>query len=147
MPAAHPGPSSITQDLAQALSRVERRVVGRLEQALEADCCTIEQWRALVLLSDGKGHSMSDIAKFALVPAPSLTRVVDRLTTDGLVYRTVDPRDRRRVLVHITTRGQALYRRLADRIERQQGDMLGTSENAEARRLLGLLSALLERLH
>ena len=50
---------------------------------------------------------MSEIAEFALVPAPSLTRLVDRMATDGLVHRTVDARDRRRVLVHLTPRRAA----------------------------------------
>ena len=53
---------------------------------------------------------MSEIAEFALVPAPSLTRLVDRMATDGLVHRTVDARDRRRVLVHLTRQGRALHR-------------------------------------
>ncbi len=56
---------------------------------------------------------MSEIAEFALMPAPSLTRLIDRMVTDGLVYRTVDARDRRRVLVHLTARGRDLQRRSA----------------------------------
>ena len=134
------------QDLAQALSRAERRVVSRLARELQAEGRTIEQWRVLVLLADGHGHSMSAIAEFALTPAPSLTRVIDRMVSDGLVHRTVDPGDRRRVLVRITARGTGLHRQLAARIEREHRDVLGAADAADARRLLDLLDTLVDRL-
>jgi DNA-binding MarR family transcriptional regulator len=53
------------------------------------------------------------------VPAPSLTRLVDRMATDGLVHRTVDARDRRRVLVHLTRQGRALHRCATALVEQQ----------------------------
>jgi DNA-binding MarR family transcriptional regulator len=146
MSAAQPRQPTLIQDLAQALSRAERRVVRQVARALAADACTIEQWRTLVLLSDGHGHPMTQIAEFALVPAPSLTRLIDRMVTDGLVHRTVDPADRRRVLVHTTPHGRALHRRLAARIEREHGHVLGVAETAEAQRLLALLSTLFDGL-
>ena len=73
---------------------------------------TVEDSRILLLLADGRGHTMTEVAEFALVPAPSVTRIVDRMVTHGLVHRTADRSDRRRVLVHLTPRGQALKRRL-----------------------------------
>lgn len=134
------------QDLAQALSRAERSVTRQLSCALEAEGCTTEQWRILLLLADGRGHSMSEIAEFALIPAPSLTRLIDRMGTDGLVHRRPDARDRRRVRVHLTRRGRALHRRLEERLEREQHALLGGAEPAELRRLLGLLGGLVDRL-
>jgi DNA-binding MarR family transcriptional regulator len=89
---------------------------------------------------------MTEIAEFALVPAPSVTRLVDRMVSDGLVHRTADPRDRRRVLVHLTPRGQALQRRLDGVVEREQPVLLAGAERAETERLLGLLGGLADRL-
>lgn len=117
----------------------------QLARALEAEDATVEQWRVLLLLSDGGGHPMSEIAEFALVPAPSLTRIIDRMVTDGLLYRTADPRDRRRVLVRITRRGRALHRRLVERIEGEENAVLAGGESADAIRLLSLLGGLVER--
>jgi len=89
------------QQLAQLLSRAERRLTRRLARPLEEEGATVEQWRALVLLADGAGHTMSEIAEFALLPSPSNTRLIDRMVADNLVYRKADMRDRRRVLVHV----------------------------------------------
>ena len=100
------------QELVQALSHAERAVVRRLSPRSRPRAAPCAQWRVLLLLADGRGHPMSEIAEFALVPAPSLTRLVDRMVTDGLVHRRADARDRRRTLVHLTPRGRALHRRL-----------------------------------
>jgi DNA-binding MarR family transcriptional regulator len=134
------------QELAQALSHAERSVVRQLAPALDAERCTVPQWRVVRLLADGRGHPMSEIAEFALVPAPSLTRLIDRMATDGLVHRKVDVRDRRRVLVHLTGRGRALARRLDERVQREQAVVLADADAAEAQQLLVLLSALVDRL-
>jgi DNA-binding MarR family transcriptional regulator len=134
------------QELTQALSRAERCVTRQLARVLEEDGCTIEQWRVVLLLADGRGHPMSEIAEFALVPAPSLTRLIDRMVTDGLVHRTADARDRRRVLVHLTRRGRALHGRLEERVGREQQAVLAGLEQAEAERLLSVLGGLVDRL-
>ncbi len=139
-------PPSLIQELAQALSRAERAVTRELVRALHDEGCTIEQWRILLLLADGRGHSMSEIAEFALVPAPSLTRLIDRMASDGLVHRRPDLRDRRRVRVHATRRGRALHRRLADRLEREQHAVLAGAEPTDVQRLLSLLGGLVDRL-
>jgi len=112
------------QQLAQLLSRAERRLTRRLARPLEEEGATVEQWRALVLLADGAGHTMSEIAEFALLPSPSNTRLIDRMVADNLVYRKADMRDRRRVLVHVTARGRTLHRHLDRRVERDRDTIL-----------------------
>lgn len=116
------------RDLVHLLSRAEQAAVRRLAAALDAEApgCSIEQWRVLNLLSDGGGHTMTEIADFALLPAPTATKLIDRLVADNLVYRHPDPADRRRVLVHTAERGHALFARLAALLERIHTDLLQT---------------------
>jgi DNA-binding MarR family transcriptional regulator len=142
----NPSQPSLMQELVQALSHAERVVVCRLGPVLAGEGCSVPQWRVLALLADRQGHPMSEIAEFALVPAPSLTRLIDRMVTDGLVHRRADDRDRRRTLVHLTPRGRALQRRLDAQIEREQDDVLAQAGEDEAQALLALLAALVERL-
>jgi DNA-binding MarR family transcriptional regulator len=134
------------QELAHALSRAERSVTRQLARAMEDEGCTVEDSRILLLLADGHGHPMTEVAEFALLPAPSVTRLIDRMVSDGLVHRTADPSDRRRVLVHLTPRGQALKRRLDEIVIREQRALLAGAERDEAERLLGLLGGLADRL-
>jgi DNA-binding MarR family transcriptional regulator len=98
--------------LGYLLSEAERAVNRGLACALTAEGVTVEQWRILRALSDGRGHSMGDLAEAALMPHPTLTKAVDRLVDDALVYRRQDPTDRRRVAVYLSDRGEALVGRL-----------------------------------
>jgi len=106
-------PTEPSRDLAHQLSRAERLLSGRMSALLGSEHCTLEEWRVLTILSDGQGHIMTEIADFAMVPAPTLTKLMDRLVSEGLVYRRADDRDRRRVLAYLADRGRALHDRAA----------------------------------
>lgn len=140
--------ASTTQSLAHLLSQVEHRVTRELGRVLEDASCTVERWRTLMLLADNKSHAMSEIGEFALIPGPSLTRVIDRMVADNLAYRNVDPTDRRRVLVHITPRGRALYHQLARRIDSERDAILadGDADAGDLEQLAALLGAMMDRL-
>ncbi|MEU0971305.1 MarR family transcriptional regulator [Streptomyces sp. NPDC005917] len=133
-----PVPSS--PDLAHLLSHAGRRVVQRLAAVLAEEDCTVEEWRVLSIVGDGQGHPMSEIAEHALMPAPSVTKLVDRMVAGNLVYRRPDPHDRRRVLLHLTSRGDDLHRRAARRVRTDQARLL--DEIADG----GALARLLPRL-
>jgi DNA-binding MarR family transcriptional regulator len=110
-------------DLPRLLSAVERKVSGRLAAALESAGSTIEQWRVLSLLADNRGHTMTELADHALLPAPTLTKVIDRMVAANLVHRRADENDRRRVLALLTPRGRRVYRSLQQTIEQQESDL------------------------
>ncbi len=107
----------------------------RLAAALEAESCSVEEWRVLSLLADGRGHTMSDVADYALMPAPSLTKLVDRMVSAALVYRRKDPGDGRRVLVYLSARGRTRHRAVSALAQRAQeqalGEVTGVRELAE----------------
>src|SRR4030081_115215 len=102
-----------TPRLTHLLSHVERRLTTRLLAVLAPEECSIEEWRVLELLADDEGHTMTEVAEYALLLAPTLTKLVDRLASLNLVYRRADPEDRRRVRVSLTPRGHDRYRRLS----------------------------------
>jgi DNA-binding MarR family transcriptional regulator len=128
--------------LVLALSDAERRVTRRLAQVLAHHACTVERWRALALLAGDESHDMTELAEFTQLPPASVTRLVDALVADNLAHRKADPRDRRRVLVHITRRGLALQRRLSERIAAESDTILGEAEERDVAELLESLAAL-----
>lgn len=126
-------------DLARALTLVERSVVQRLGEALKTEGATLEEWRVLSFLGDGDGRAMTEIAEFALLTAPTLTKVVDRMVSLNLVLRRVDDADRRRVLVFASERGTEALSRWTAAVEREQEHIvtaLGAEETALLRTLL-----------
>jgi DNA-binding MarR family transcriptional regulator len=106
-------PTEPPRDLPHQLSRAERLLTGRMSALLATEHCTLEEWRVLKILSDGDGHIMTEIADFAMLPAPTLTKLMDRMVSEGLVYRRADDRDRRRVLAYLGEHGRALHERTA----------------------------------
>jgi DNA-binding MarR family transcriptional regulator len=138
-------PAEPSQDLAHLLSHAERRMDRRLAALLAEERCGVEQWRVLSLVADGQGHPMTEIAEHALMPPPSLTKLVDRMVADNLVYRRPDPADRRRVLLHLSARGRIVHDRAAHRVREAQAELLGAiGDHGELARALARLTAALD---
>src|SRR4051794_29270810 len=102
------------------ITAVERQLTATVAADLQGEGVTVEQWRVLDGLSHREGRSMSEMAMEAMLPAPTLTKIVDRLVALNLVHRRSDPYDRRRVLVLLTPRGRALRTPLHRAVERHQ---------------------------
>jgi len=98
------------------LTRAERLLARRLTAILDAEGQTLDAWRVITLLADGKGHFMTELADRAFLPPGSLTRLVDHLVEENLLYRRVDDVDRRRIRAHLTARGHRLHERVAARV-------------------------------
>ncbi len=133
------GPSA--PSLGQLVGRIEYRLRRRIEQSIGTDGLNLEQWRTLDLLADGDGHSMTEIAGHVMVPAPTLTKIVDRLVESAVVYRRPDERDRRRVLVFLSDHGRDMHGRLAPDVEQAEHE-LAASLGSDAPHLLSLLHRL-----
>ena len=107
-----PKNAPITEHLAYLLAQASREINRQLDARLRQEGVPIEQWRILKVLSDGKGHSMGELADAVLLNHPTLTKMIDRMASDALVYRLQDADDRRKVLMYCSDRGKALAQRL-----------------------------------
>jgi MarR family transcriptional regulator, organic hydroperoxide resistance regulator len=129
----------LNEQLAYIIAMVNKRLEDELEERLRPAGVPIEQLRILELLQNSDGRSMGDLAQRALIEPTTLTKIIDRMVSDGLVYRTPDPNDRRRVLIRLAAGGKALFKRL-DRITISQQDRLEKrippAKMEELRRLL-----------
>lgn len=125
-----------------SITSVERRLTAALAPDLERQGVSVEQWRVLDYLDSREGRTMRDIAVAVTVPAPTLTKLVDRLVSSNLVHRRSDPQDRRRVLVLLTPRGRALRQQLqkvVDQHHHRLVEVLGEDGYADLAELLGRL--------
>jgi DNA-binding MarR family transcriptional regulator len=118
----------VSDESLRLLSLVERAATQRLDDALRAAGADIDQWRILSLLVERGGCPMNVVAEHALLLAPKLSKLVDRMVSANLVLRRVDDEDRRRVLVFATDRGrQALtaWDAAAAAVQEQFWEVLG----------------------
>lgn len=131
------GPADVV--LSHLLSQVENRVTRRLTAVLSNHDCALEEWRVLSLLVDSVGRPMSEIASLAMLPPPTLTKLVDRMVADNLVYRRGDDQDRRRVLVFLSDRGLAKYLAIKSAVDSEQTELaqlLGSKDVATLTKVL-----------
>jgi DNA-binding MarR family transcriptional regulator len=124
------------------ITAVERQLTATVAADLEREGVTIEQWRVLDELSQREGLSMSEIASLAMLPAPTLTKIVDRLVAQNLVHRRSDPYDRRRVLVLLTARGRAVRSRLDRVMQRHESSLEAVLGRSGLEQLTDLLARL-----
>ena len=117
--------------LAAALAAATRRVHARIGHLVTDADLTVEQWSILDhVVTAPEAVAMSEIMDHVGLTGPSLTRAVDKLVTSALLYREVDPGDRRRVLVSPSRRGLELRAQLASRIQAAEHELAGSPEAA-----------------
>src|SRR5262249_16032203 len=103
----------INEHIAYLLAQANRQVQKKLDDEFRTEGVPVEQWRILTLLSEKNGRSMSDLTQAALLNHPTLTKMIDRMVSDALVYRRADSADGRRVLIFLSERGRAVNERLS----------------------------------
>lgn len=68
---------------------------------------TLTQLKALGYLKSGAGASLTDVAEYIGLGAPTVSKVIDELVQQEMVGRETSAHDRRRVTLRITPRGRA----------------------------------------
>ena len=135
------------QGLAHLLSQVESRLTRRLVTVLRAHDCELAEWRVLRLLADRHGRPMNEIKNFVMLPGPTLTKLIDRMVANALVYRRGDVVDRRRVLVFLAPRGVAKYEIICAAVDSDQlelAERVGDEQLAELTRALSQVADALQ---
>jgi homoprotocatechuate degradation regulator HpaR len=133
-----------SRSLPIAMLRARENIMAPIRTLLNDVDVTEQQWRVLRVLAENGRMDPKDIAMQACLLNPSLTRIMQILEKKGLIHRTPDTQDRRRVHVNITDAGVALIdsvapqsNRIFDRLEARYGkDQIET--------LLDMLNALSE---
>ncbi len=137
--------SRLSGQLAYVIAMVNKQLEDELQERLRPAGVPIEQLRILEALQEDDGRTMGDLAAHALIEPTTLTKIIDRMVSDGLIHRRPDPDDRRRVLIRTAAGGKALYKRL-DHITTGQEERLQEAEipPAKMEELRRLLSEIIE---
>jgi MarR family transcriptional regulator for hemolysin len=90
------------------LKDLSRRYVLRFEQRAEAMSLTLTQCKALTQLEQNEGTSQARLAELTDVEPMAMVRILDRMETDQLIERRLDPDDRRARRLYFTDKGRPL---------------------------------------
>lgn len=139
-------PRDTRHALPMALLRAREQVMARFRPMLADHDINEQQWRVLRVLNEGGALDAAELAARANILAPSLTRMIRAMTERGLIRRSKDETDGRRVILEVAPAGVALIASVSPEshmIYRQLTQEFGV-ERLDA--LLTLLDALAETL-
>jgi DNA-binding MarR family transcriptional regulator len=131
-------------DLADKLVGVSHQLRRASMRALAPLGLTPAQERALRLISRTPQPSrMGELAgRLGIVPR-SATTLIGALEETGLVSRSIDPDNRRSILVTLTDQGRAVQQRMAAARAAAGAELFGRLSDAERVRLASLLDKVL----
>ena len=119
------------------------------EMAADFDTGDITQAEYDVLLTVTRSPEMTsrlrDITANTLISQPSVSRLVDRMVTRGLVAKCADPDDGRGALIRATEEGARAFRALATVHGRSIADRMSRLDDEELRLLRDLAEKLRTR--
>lgn len=87
------------------LNRLVSRYNGVIEPRLRAIGLDVPYWRVLMILGTGSPRGVRDIAKSAVIPLSTMTRIVQRMAAAGLVGLQASEDDARVTMVSILPLG------------------------------------------
>lgn len=134
------------QHVVLGLRVLAARLVEPWEKFLkETAGLTASQYNALRILrgSHPTRLTCSEISERMIARDPDVTRLVDRMSANGLVDRARGEHDRRVVHVGITPKGIALVEQLDPHVARMPGAMVGHLGQAKLKQLARLLDEVL----
>jgi MarR family transcriptional regulator for hemolysin len=141
-------PRSLQREFAFLINDVGRLLRTYADQQARQFGMTRAQWAVLARLEYAEGLKQSELAELLDLQPITLTRLVDRLCTNGLIERRADPADRRAKRLYLTEQARPLMNRLADlgenimatvlegldaaKIEQMTADLSGVRDNLRA---------------
>jgi DNA-binding MarR family transcriptional regulator len=128
------------------MQAVLRRLTRLHQEAAEGSELTIEDYKtlhALMIQPYPTEATPAQLADTCHVTRAAMTSRLDRIAEAGLVTRTVDPTDRRRVIVRPTPKGRRAWERQVAEAMGREASVLQALSAAEKRQLNALLRKVL----
>jgi len=128
------------------IARVTGRYFQTMETVLERIGIDVPSYRVLMTLYEDRHVSVSAIADACVIKLSTATRIVQRMTSDGLVVTRPSPNDRRVTEVSLTTKGETLRHQARAIAEGVLAKAFEGVPDAERQRLNRLLAGVFDRL-
>lgn len=132
-------PISFERHLSYALEAAHRSVNNSLTARLKVHGIQVTGWRVMECLDIDERLTMGELAKRALINPPALSKLVDRMVSEGLVHRQISAADQRQVNLLLTTLGRRRMlqiRKDAEEQDRALSKLLDSDDSEMLKQLL-----------
>jgi MarR family transcriptional regulator, lower aerobic nicotinate degradation pathway regulator len=128
--------------LASEVARQGQRLVA---EALSEEGVRRQHFAVLASLEEQGPASQADLGRRLWIDRSDLHALLGELEAERLIARVRDAEDRRRNVVTLTTAGEAALKRLTERVQHAQAELLRPLPAADRRTLRRLLEQLVDR--
>lgn len=135
-------PRATQRSLPMSLLRAREAIMSHFRPMLDAHGVNEQQWRVIRVLAESGQLDASEVAERANILAPSLTRMIRTMTDRGLILKSRDEGDGRRVILQIAPAGMDLLRRAGPDSARIYADLEARFGKARVEELVTLLDEL-----
>ena len=136
-----PRPASAPPSLLYVVKQVELASRARLDAVLRPSGVTALQYTALTVLERRPAMTSADLARASFVRAQSTADLVGALERRGLIRRTADAGNRRRLLISLTDEGRRLLAEYDPLVADLENEMLQHLDARDRESFRGYLDA------
>jgi DNA-binding MarR family transcriptional regulator len=140
-------PTPAAPRLSYLVFRLERRIRGRLDQALARHGVTTTEYMVLSELRLRDGASSAQLARAAFVSPQAMNLVIRGLERRGLIRREADPHGGRVLNATLTRTGKTLLRRCDRALDDIEDVMLAEVDEQDRKVLADRLAQFAHALH
>jgi len=135
--------SSVQEEALLSLFTTWDLIYRNMHRMMQRYGLTVAQYNVLRILrgAAGDGLPLMSIARRMIVRYPNVTRLTDRLESDGLIRRVRSTADRRVVRAFATAEGLALLAQLDGQVERLVVHLMRGASESDLKALIGILEA------
>lgn len=128
----------------ESLFRAQHEVFGEIRGDFEDGALSQAEYDVLLTVTRGKDRSarLRDVTANMLISQPSVSRLVDRMVSRGLLTKCVDPADGRGAILQATDDGAEVFRRIATSHGRAIAERMSILTDDELRDLQSLTAKL-----
>ncbi|CRM29489.1 MULTISPECIES: homoprotocatechuate degradation operon regulator HpaR [Pseudomonas] len=130
------------QSLTLTLLQAREAAMSFFRPSLNEHGLTEQQWRIIRILEQHGELEIYQLAELACILKPSMTGVLVRMETAGMVHRRKAEQDQRRVLVTLADKGKASFESMSHCMEANYQRLQEQLGEEKLQTLLGLLDDL-----
>jgi DNA-binding MarR family transcriptional regulator len=134
--------TTINDYLAHLLAQANRK----LNKQLGDKGVPLEQWRVLRVLAESESMTMKGLAETVSMNRPTMSKIVDKLVAEALVFRVPDSEDRRKIRISLSEKGKSLFVVHDERVNTHQVLIEHNYGISETKQLKEMLEDLLNKL-
>ncbi|MBL4811236.1 MAG: MarR family transcriptional regulator [Rhodobacteraceae bacterium] len=135
---------SMDQYVSYALAAAHRAVNGSLTSRLKKHGLQIEAWRIIEALEGDPRLTMGELAHIVLINPPTLSKLVDRMVSNGLVHRQVAQSDQRQINLLISDLGKKRMMQIRSEVEDEDQMLVSRIGAARMSQRITLLNDLVD---